>query len=180
MRNGRGTQDAAADAIRSTHRKERHVNMIISRRQALLGLGASGLAIVSIGPLSKLSHADAAGVDNALKGLIGDKSVGDGSSIITMDLPQIAENGNTVPLTVAVDSPMSDAENVKSVHIFAEGNPLPDVASFHFTPQCGVAQASTRMRLAGTQNVVAVAELSDGTVVAAKTEVKVTIGGCGG
>ena len=97
-----------------------------------------------------------------------------------MDLPQIAENGNTVPLTIEIDSPMSDADHVKSVHIFAEGNPLPDVASIHFTPRCGVARASTRMRLAGTQNVVAVAELSDGRVVGAKTEVKVTIGGCGG
>ncbi len=154
--------------------------MNISRRQALLGLGASGLAVVTLGPLSKLSHADAASVDKALKGLIGDKSVGDGSSIITMDLPQIAENGNTVPLTVELDSPMTDADHIKSVHIFAEGNPQPDVASFHFTPKVGVARASTRMRLAGTQNVVAVAELSNGTVIGAKTEVKVTIGGCGG
>ncbi len=154
--------------------------MIISRRQALLGLGAGGLAVVTLGPLSKLSHADAAAVDKALKGLVGDKAVGDGSDIITLDLPQIAENGNTVPLTVEIDSPMSDADHVKSVHIFAEGNPLPDVASIHFTPRCGVARASTRMRLAGTQNVVAVAELSDGRVVGAKTEVKVTIGGCGG
>lgn len=154
--------------------------MMLSRRQALLGLGAGGLAVVTLGPLSKLSHADAAAVDKALKGLIGDKSVGDGSALITLDLPQIAENGNTVPLTVEVDSPMTDADSVKSVHIFAEGNPQPDVASFHFTPRNGVAVASTRMRLAGTQNIVAVAEMSDGRVVGTKTEVKVTIGGCGG
>ena len=85
-----------------------------------------------------------------------------------------------MPITVEIDSPMSDADFVKSVHIFAEGNPLPDVASVHFTPRSGVARASTRMRLAGTQNVVAVTEMSDGRVLGTKAEVKVTIGGCGG
>ncbi len=99
---------------------------------------------------------------------------------ITLELPQIAENGNTVPLSIEVDSPMTAQDYCKAVHIFAEGNPRPDVASIHFTPACGRAVASTRMRLAKTQNVVAIAEMSDGSVYMTKAEVKVTIGGCGG
>ena len=75
---------------------------------------------------------------------------------------------------------MTEANHVTHVHVFADGNPRPDVASFHFTPASGKAAASTRMRLAKTQNIVAVAEMSDGKVVTAKKEVKVTIGGCGG
>ena len=85
-----------------------------------------------------------------------------------------------VPITVSIDSPMTAEDYVKSVHIFADGNPRPDVASFHFTPACGVATCSTRIRLAKTQNIVAVAEMSNGDVYMAKSEVKVTIGGCGG
>ena len=99
---------------------------------------------------------------------------------IDLVLPEIAENGNTVPVSVRVDSPMAADDYVKSVSLFAEGNPLPEVATFRFTPRSGIAEASTRMRLAGTQNVVAVAEMSDGSVYMAKKEVKVTIGGCGG
>ncbi len=99
---------------------------------------------------------------------------------IELDLPQIAENGNTVPIGVAVQSPMSGSDYVKTVHIFAEGNPNPEVCSLHFTPACGEAKAATRIRLAKTQNIVAVAQMSDGSVYRETVEVKVTIGGCGG
>ena len=85
-----------------------------------------------------------------------------------------------MPIAFEIDSPMTESDYVKAVHIFAEKNPLPNVASFHFTLRSGKARASTRMRLAKTQNVVAVVEMSDGSVYMAKTEVKVTIGGCGG
>ena len=77
-------------------------------------------------------------------------------------------------------SPMTDDDYVESVVIYAEGNPNPDVAVFHFTPMSGAAEAKTRMRLAKTQNVVAVAKTSKGQVFMDKKEVKVTIGGCGG
>ena len=92
----------------------------------------------------------------------------------------LAENGNTVPVGFEVQSPMTGADHVKAVHLFAEGNPEPSVASIRFSPASGRAKAATRMRLAKTQNIVAVAEMSDGSVYMAKTEVKVTIGGCGG
>lgn len=110
--------------------------------------------------------------------LIGGKTPQEGR--VKVDMPQIAENGNTVPLTVTVDSPMTDADHVKAVHILADGNPDSGVASFRLTPLSGKAEVSVRMRLARTQNVWAVAEMSDGSVFMGKTEVKVTIGGCGG
>ncbi len=75
---------------------------------------------------------------------------------------------------------MSETDFVKAVHIFADGNPLPGIATYRFTPDCGKASAATRMRLAQTQNIICVAEMSNGTLHTAKAQVKVTIGGCGG
>jgi sulfur-oxidizing protein SoxY len=137
----------------------------------LITLATGSVALATIIALPRWAKADTAAVDAAITPSEGR---------ITLDLPQIAENGNTVPLTVEVDSPMSEADYCKAVHIFAEGNPLPNVASFRFTPACGQAFASTRIRLAKTQNVIAVAEMSDGSLYTTKAEVKVTIGGCGG
>lgn len=99
---------------------------------------------------------------------------------VKLDLPEIAENGSTVPLAVAVDSPMTPETYVTEVLIVADGNPRPGVATFHFTPASGVAEASTRIRLAQTQNVTAVARMSDGSLYAATRLVTVTVGGCGG
>lgn len=99
---------------------------------------------------------------------------------ITIELPQIAENGNTVPITVSVDHPMTDQSYVEAIHIVAERNPSPEVAGFNLTPHNGKAEISTRMRLGETQKVVAVAKSSDGNYYIAKKDIKVTIGGCGG
>jgi sulfur-oxidizing protein SoxY len=99
---------------------------------------------------------------------------------LSLTAPEIAENGNTVPVSISVDSPMTEEDHVTSVVIYAEGNPNPDVITFNFTPMSGEASATTRMRLARTQNVVAVAKTSTGAVYMDKKEVKVTIGGCGG
>jgi len=151
----------------------------LSRREALLL--AAGATMVAAGGVilnTSSAHADAKMVDEAVMKLIGDTKLVDGK--ITLDLPQIAENGNTVPIGVAVDSPMTADNYVKAVHLFADGNPTPAVASLYFTPMSGKAEASSRMRMAGTQNVIAVAEMSDGKVFRASQEVKVTIGGCGG
>jgi len=99
---------------------------------------------------------------------------------VALRLPNIAENGNAVPLTVTVESPMTPADHVRAVHVFADRNPSPEVASFRFTPAMGRASADTRIRLGETQDVIAVAEMSDGRVFIGRAEVKVTIGGCGG
>lgn len=149
--------------------------MFPSRRQFLVtsGLGALALAIAP-----HLARADVSAVDAELKKLFGDKPMT--ASKIKLDMPQIAENGLVVPMNVEVESPMTASDHVKAVHVFADGNPAPHVATFHFTPECGRAAASIRIRLAKTQNVIAVAEMSNGAIHMAKAEVKVTIGGCGG
>lgn len=127
---------------------------------------------------STAAFASAEDVAAAIKAIAGDTEVGSGG--LTLKAPEIAENGNSVPISVTVDSPMTADSYVESVTVFAEGNPNPEVISFNFSPASGEAFASTRMRLASTQNVVAVAKMSDGTVVSDTRNVKVTIGGCGG
>ena len=149
----------------------------VSRRHVLVLTGAAAAA-AGAGLLPKLALADKAAVEEAIKKAVGAAAVKTGR--ITLELPQIAENGNTVPIGIEIDSPMTGSDYVKSVHIFADGNPNPDVASLHFTPANGVAKASTHIRLQKTQNVVAVAQMSDGSVYREAVEVKVTIGGCGG
>jgi sulfur-oxidizing protein SoxY len=113
-----------------------------------------------------------------VKAVLGDAKPTEGK--LTLDMPEIAENGNTVPFSVRADSPMTEKDFVKAVHIISTGNPQPGVATFRFTPQSGKAMVSSRMRLGKTQDVIAIAELSDGKFLMAKRAVKVTIGGCGG
>ncbi|MDD9877076.1 MAG: thiosulfate oxidation carrier protein SoxY [Magnetovibrio sp.] len=150
----------------------------IGRRDLMAMLGAGAVAAMGIGMTSREAQADAKAVAEAMKKLIGDKKPAAGK--ITLDLPQIAENGRTVPIAVEVASPMTDADHVKALHLWADKNPRPDVATFRFTPASGKARISTRIRLAKTQNIVALAEMSDGSLYMAKSEIKVTIGGCGG
>ncbi|MGI8527400.1 MAG: thiosulfate oxidation carrier protein SoxY [Pseudolabrys sp.] len=99
---------------------------------------------------------------------------------IAIELPEIAENGNTVPLAVTVEAPMDSGNYISEVLVVAEGNPRPGVATFHFSPMSAKAQASTRIRLATTQNIVVVAKTSGGQFYTDQKLVKVTIGGCGG
>jgi sulfur-oxidizing protein SoxY len=99
---------------------------------------------------------------------------------VSIKAPELAENGNNVPVTVGVASPMTEADHVKAIHIVAEGNPSPGVASFFFTPANGKAEVQLRVRLAQTQRIVVIAQMSDGSLGRADREVKVTLGGCGG
>lgn len=148
---------------------------VATRRQTLQWAGIAAAAAV-LAP--RMALADEKAVAEELKKLYGDRKSEPGR--IKLDVPQIAENGLVVPVEISVESPMTDADHVKSVHVFADGNPLPGIVSYRFTPALGKAQAATRMRLAQTQNVIAVAEMSDGKLYTTKAEVKVTIGGCGG
>ncbi|HEV7336742.1 MAG TPA: thiosulfate oxidation carrier protein SoxY [Bosea sp. (in: a-proteobacteria)] len=127
---------------------------------------------------SRLAFADEKAVAAEIKKLYGDKAMAEGK--IKLDVPEIAENGLVVPVNVEIDSPMTEADYVKAVHIYADGNPQPGIVTYHFTPACGKASAATRMRLAQTQNIVCVAEMSNGALHMAKANIKVTIGGCGG
>lgn len=99
---------------------------------------------------------------------------------VTLKAPEIAENGNAVPLTVSVESEMSEKSYVKAIYVAADGNPNPGVAVFEMTPLSGKAEIALRVRLQQTEKIVAVAEMSDGSLYTASREVKVTIGGCGG
>ena len=148
----------------------------LSRRSAL-AVGAGGAALALIGNI----HSAVAATKDAeadIAKFTGGKTAEKGK--ITIDLPEIAENGNTVPLTVSVDSPMTAESHVTDILVVADGNPRPGVATFHFTPLSGSAEATTRIRLAATQNIVVVAKTSDGKLYTGQKLVKVTIGGCGG
>jgi sulfur-oxidizing protein SoxY len=116
--------------------------------------------------------------EETFKKITGDAKPVEGK--VNVDMPEIAENGNTVPFTIKIDNPMTDANYVKALHVISTGNPNPGVATFKFSPSSGVATVSSRMRLGRTQDVVAVAELSNGSFLMGKRTVKVTIGGCGG
>jgi sulfur-oxidizing protein SoxY len=151
--------------------------MNLTRRQVLaLSAGAATFAVSGLG--IPAAFADAAATQKDLMKFTGGKTPEAGK--ITLTAPEIAENGNTVPVSVAVESEMSEQSYVQSVMLLAEDNPNPGVATFHFTPMSGEASATTRMRLARTQNVIAVAKMNDGSVYMDKKQVKVTIGGCGG
>ncbi len=112
-----------------------------------------------------------AAVDDAINAFTGGADVADGG--VDLDAPEIAENGNTVPVTVS-------AEGATAIMVLAAGNPTPGVATFKFGNLAGSQYASTRIRLAGTQDVIAVAQMADGSFARTSKEVKVTIGGCGG
>jgi sulfur-oxidizing protein SoxY len=144
-----------------------------SRRQVLAG-SAGALAIATLG----VAPAYANNAQDLIKAFTGGKQATEGK--VKLDLPEIAENGNTVPMTVSVESPMTDASHVTDVLVVGDGNPNGGMVTFQFSPLSGVAEANTRIRLAATQNIIAVAKMNDGSFVMASKQVKVTIGGCGG
>ena len=146
-----------------------------TRREVLAGSVTAAAAGV-VAP--SMAQAEPAQVAAEIQKLFGDKKLIAGK--IKLDLPSIAENGLVVPLNFEVESPMTEKDYVKAVHIFAEGNPNPQVAAFRFTALSPKAAAAIRIRLARTQNIVAVAEMASGELYTAQREVKVTIGGCGG
>lgn len=138
--------------------------MQFSRRQAIaLGLGAAVFAL--------MPHQLRAAQEEGVAAFTGGVEPKEGD--ITLNAPEIAENGNTVPISI-------DAPGAEEVMVFALGNPSPDVVKFKFGRLAGSHTASTRIRLAKTQDVVAVAKMPDGSFVKTQKEVKVTIGGCGG
>ena len=145
------------------------------RRFLLLTATAAG----SLGAASLLptrGHATTEAMDAAIRAAVGNGKLQTGK--VRIDLPPIVENGNAVPLTVSVESPMTESEHVKKIHVFNEKNPQPQVAVFHFGPRSGRAAASTRIRLADTQKVTAIAEMSDGSFWEASMDVVVTLAAC--
>ncbi len=158
--------------------KDSITTAVLGRRQVLKSFGLGVFALAGTSLASGNAEATPEKAAEYLKKVTGGAAAKEGK--VTVKLPEIAENGRTVPITITVDSPMTDGDYVKSVHVVAEGNPNPEVVSFNMSPAMGKAEVSTRMRLGKTQNVNAVAIMSDGSVYSGTKQVKVTIGGCGG
>jgi sulfur-oxidizing protein SoxY len=149
---------------------------MLSRRQAL-ALGA-GTAVLTLAGKLDPALASPQDAEAEIAKFTGGKVAEKGK--ISIDLPEIAENGNTVPLSIVVNSPMEPDSYVSDILVLADGNPRPGVAHFRLTPMAGRAEAATRIRLASTQDIIVVAKTSDGKFFTDQKQVKVTIGGCGG
>jgi sulfur-oxidizing protein SoxY len=136
-------------------------------RRALLALVALPAAAVA---------ATEEALQAAIRYAVGDAAIEGGG--IVLRVPVVAENGGQVPLTVLVDSPMTAADHVTAIHVFATRNPTPGVATFHLTPLLARAEVQTRIRLAEDQRIVVLAQFNDGRVRRAAAELRVTTGGC--
>jgi len=148
-----------------------------STRRRFLGLAGSA-AVLGAVPVVSLRPADAtpAMLATAIRNVVGAAVVRAGR--IRLDIPPLVENGNTVPMTVSVTSPMTPEDFVKSIHVFNEKNPQPNIGNFYLGPRAGRAQISTRIRLADSQKLVAIAHLSDGSFWSVTADVVVTLAAC--
>ena len=117
-----------------------------------------------------------AGSAAAIRNVVGEAEVRTGK--VKLDVPPLVENGNTVPMTVSVASPMTPKDYVKSIHVFNEKNPQPNIGNFYLGPKAGRAQVSTRIRLADSQKIIAIARLSDGSFWSVSADVVVTLAAC--
>jgi len=156
----------------------------MERRSFLKGFGAAAACAIVLPHVASAAEEKKSGGPNemnfetAVAAITGGKALTP-SAKVKMEAPEIAENGAVVPVKVTVDSPMSAKEYVKAIHILASKNGNVRCANIYLTPANGEAYFGTRIKLGGTQDVVAIAEMSDGTFLSAKQNVKVTIGGCG-
>ena len=151
-------------------RKRRSRREILQIAGALAGSGA--LLRLSVRP----ARATPETMQDAVRAAIGEAPVKKGK--VKLDLPPIVENGNSVPCSVSVESPMTATDYVKAIHIFNEKNPQPNVISVKLGPRAGRASFSTRIRLADSQTVTAIAELSDGSFWSDDIDVIVTLAAC--
>jgi sulfur-oxidizing protein SoxY len=145
----------------------------LSRRSLLAGAVAVLVLPLSGGVAEATPESMAQAMDEALG-----KSPAIKPGRVKLDLPQLAENGNSVPLKIAVESPMSAADHVKTIYVFSEKNPVSNVVRFHLGPRSGVARIQTSIRLAGTQRITAVARMSDGSLWSGAADVIVTQAAC--
>lgn len=145
---------------------------LFSRRTLLAGCAGLGTLAV-LRPLALAAPED---VVAAQRALFGDRDIQAGR--VTVTLPPIAENGFSVPFEVEVDSPMTEADHVVQIAVFAPRNPLPEVARFHLGPRAGRARVATRIRMGASQAITAVAEMNDGSLWAGSAETVVTLAAC--
>jgi sulfur-oxidizing protein SoxY len=156
---------------------DERANMSATRRDFLAGTArlAGGIALASVVTIQS-SRATPATMQAAIKKVVGEAPLRKGK--VSIDVPPLVENGNTVPVTITVDSPMSATDHVKSIHLFNEKNPQPNVIAAHLGPRAGKAALSTRIKLADAQKIIAVAQLSDGSFWSDEADVIVTIAAC--
>jgi sulfur-oxidizing protein SoxY len=147
-------------------------SLAIPTRRALIGAGAGLLSVALLRPAAATPDAMAA----AIKTLTGGAELRTGR--VTLDLPPLVENGNSVPCTIAVESPMSESDHIRTIALFNERNPQPNVIVAHLGPRAGRARLVTRIRLGGSQRVVALAITNTGEVWSASTDVVVTLAAC--
>ena len=151
-----------------------------SRSQILAGAaalaGGAGLPALGAPPARAQVQANPAALALAIRKVTGDAKINDGK--VKLEVPPLSENGNAVALTVTVESPMTASNHVKSIHIFAEKNFQPNVMSVNLGPRAGRPTVQTRIRLADTQDITAIAELSDGTFWRDSANVLITLGAC--
>jgi len=146
-------------------------------RRRFLGLAGSTAVLGAI-PIVTVRPAEAtpAMLAAAIRNVVGEAPVRIGK--VKLDVPPLVENGNTVPMTVSVQNPMTANDYVKSIHVFNEKNPQPNVGNFYLGPHAGRAQISTRIRLADSQKIVAIARLSDDSFWSTSVDVVVTLAAC--
>jgi sulfur-oxidizing protein SoxY len=144
-----------------------------TRRRFLAVVGGIALAPILV---RRSARATPATMAAAVREVVGEAEVREGK--VTLELPPLVENGNAVPMTVTVESPMTAADHVKSIHVFNEKNPQPYIATFRLGPRAGKAKVSTRVRLADSQKVVVIAEMSDGSFWSDSADMIVTLAAC--
>ena len=146
-------------------------------RRQFLGLAGTAAMLGAV-PIVTLRPAEAtpAMLTSAIRNVVGEATVRTGK--VRLDVPPLVENGNTVPMTVSVANPMTPQDYVKSIHVFNEKNPQPNIGNFYLGPHAGRAQISTRIRLADSQKIVAIARLSDDTFWSVSVDVIVTLAAC--
>jgi len=138
------------------------------------GFLAIATALLGVGPRG--ARAQIAAIDPAIQQITGGARIQ--SDRVKLELPVIADNGNAVALKVSVQSPMTAADYVKTIHLVSDRNPMRHMAAFHFGPHSGRAELATRVRLAGSQTVTALAQMSDGTFWMDRARVQVALGAC--
>jgi len=141
-------------------------------RRDVLAAGAGALSLL----LTRPARATPESMAVAIRSFVGEATVQKGR--VALDIPALVENGNSVPLKATVESAMTSDDFVKTIAIFNERNPQPNVANFHLTPRSGRAEVSTRIRLGDSQTIVAIAQLSDGTFWSDQAELVVTLPAC--
>jgi sulfur-oxidizing protein SoxY len=148
-----------------------------SRRHFLMHSGhlVAGAVLVTLVPV-RPGHASPQAMQELVRDIVGEATIRTGR--VRLDIPALVENGNVVPLTVAVESPMTEADHVKKIHVINEKNPQPHVISVMLGPRAGRASLSTRIKLADSQQVLAIAEMSDGSFWSGATDVIVTLAAC--